>query len=456
MTFPQELADRKQWICWRLEPNTKEGKDSKIPYDPVTGRKASSTNPKDWSTLDDAIAAKEQYLYTGVGFVFAKGGGLVGVDIDHCRDKDTGELNDTAKAILERFPSYTEISPSGTGLHIFYKGDMPGKGNKNTKTGVEMYAHSRYFTMTGNPLPGTPENIAEDNGALAWIHDNFVKKKRQGRKDNKNRRNAKPVLLTDEEILEKARTAENHEEFDLLWEGKWQEAAYPSQSEADLALCCMLAFWSGRNKEQMDRLFRKSGLFREKWDTVHHASGATYGQETLDKAIEATEKVYSRESESAIFEHEGRYYRTKGESIYPITNFIIQPVEMIVSEDETQMTADLVNIRGEVLRQTFMTTEFNNIQKFKNILNRRTISLSFLGSEGDLELLKGYLSELEWVRRTGVKALGIYEHGGRMVYVSTGGAIEAGGAFVEDIVQLEKYKSITTDILTFEPFVFVK
>ena len=137
--------------------------------------------------------------------------------------------------------------------------------------------------------------------------------------------------------------------------------------------------------------------------------------------------------------------------MYPITNFIIQPVEMIVSEDETQMTADLITIRDEIYRQTFMTTDFNNIQKFKNILNRRTISLGYFGSEGDLELLKGYISEMEWVRKTGVKALGIYEHGGRMVYVSTDGAIEAGGNIVEDIVQLDKYKSITTDILIFEP-----
>jgi len=167
ISFPKELANRKQWICWRLEPNTKDGRDSKIPYNPLTGRKASSTNPNDWSTLDDAIAAKEQYLYTGLGFVFAKSGGLVGIDIDHCRDKNTGEVSETAKDILERFPSYTEISPSGTGLHIFYKGEMPAKGNKNTKTGVEMYAHSRYFTMTGERLPGTPDYIAEDNGALA-------------------------------------------------------------------------------------------------------------------------------------------------------------------------------------------------------------------------------------------------------------------------------------------------
>jgi hypothetical protein len=117
---------------------------------------------------------------------------------------------------------------------------------------------------SGERLPGTPDYIAEDNGALAWIHENYIKIKKRRGKSKKDRKGVKLEPLTDEEILEKARTAENHKEFNLLWEGKWQEAGYPSQSEADLALCCMLAFWSGKNKEQMDRLFRNSGLFREK------------------------------------------------------------------------------------------------------------------------------------------------------------------------------------------------
>ena len=75
------------------------------------------------------------------------------MDIDHCRNED-GTFTETAQAILDKYPSYTEISPSGAGLHIFYRGEMPGKGNKNSTTGVEMYASARYFTMTGNRLEG--------------------------------------------------------------------------------------------------------------------------------------------------------------------------------------------------------------------------------------------------------------------------------------------------------------
>ena len=154
MNFPKELAALPQWICWRLEPDPKSEKPRKVPYDPKTGRKASSTNPQTWATLAEAEAARAKYLFTGVGFVFTEAGGIVGVDIDHCKKED-GSWNEVASAILSKYPSYTEISPSGTGLHIFYRGAMPGKGNKNSQSAVEMYAAARYFTMTGNQLDGT-------------------------------------------------------------------------------------------------------------------------------------------------------------------------------------------------------------------------------------------------------------------------------------------------------------
>ena len=77
------------------------------------------------------------------------------------------------------------------------------------------------------------------------------------------KKTARRVVLTDEQVLEKARTAQNAEDFTVLWEGRWQDK-FASQSEADLALCCALAFWTGRDREQMDRLFRQSALFREK------------------------------------------------------------------------------------------------------------------------------------------------------------------------------------------------
>ena len=283
MNFPQELAALRQWICWRLEPDPKGEKPRKVPYDPKTGRKASSTNPETWATLPEAMRAQTKYLFTGVGFVFTEAGGIVGVDIDHCRNED-GTFTEAAQAILDKYPSYTEISPSGAGLHIFYRGVMPGKGNKNSATGVEMYASARYFTMTGNRLEGTPEAIADGAQALPWIHENYIARK-QARK-RKAKKAARRVVLTDEQVLEKARAAQNAEDFTALWEGRWQEK-FASQSEADLALCCALAFWTGRDREQMDRLFRQSALFREKWDKVHHADGATYGEETLEQAVAA-------------------------------------------------------------------------------------------------------------------------------------------------------------------------
>ena len=449
MSFPQELKDRKQWVCWRLEPDKDGGKDRKVPYNPVSGSKAQSNNPKTWTDYATAADALERYGYTGIGYMFTKDDGVVGVDVDHCYNPETGEFNDTAKAIIAKRPTYVEFSPSGDGVHLYFKGVKPVGSSKNSETGVEMYESGRYFTVTGNQLDGSPDTIAEDGGALAWIHDTYLKKQKK-KKARKKKSADIPVEMTDEELIEKAKSSEDGETFATLLEGNWQ-GAFQSQSEADMALCRKLAFWSGKNKEQMDRIFRASGLFRQKWDEKHHASGATYGEETLDKAIETTENVYSPGGDSPIFEFQGRYWRVKGENTYPITNFVFQPVEMITSEDETQLTADLVTVRGETYRLTFMTTDFANQQKFKNLLNKNTIALSYLGGDGDLELLKGYVSELEWDVKRGVKAMGVYNHNGRLVFVSQDGSIESGGVSVEDIVQLDKYKSIESGIIGCDP-----
>lgn len=450
MSFPQELMERKQWVCWRLEPDRDGGKPRKMPINPNTGKGAMSNNPNTWSDYQTAFDAYEKYGYTGIGYMFTKDDGYVGVDIDHCYNAETGEFNDVAKAILAKQPTYAEFSPSGDGVHLYFKGVKPSGSSKNSETGVEMYDCARYFTVTGRQLEDSFDTIAEDNGALAWIHEAYIKKQKK-KKAKKKKPSGVLVEMTDEELIEKAKASEDGEAFAALLEGGWQ-GAFQSQSEADMALCRKLAFWSGKNKEQMERIFRSSGLFRQKWDEKHHANGATYGEETLDKAIETTENVYSPSSvDSPIYEFHGRYWRSKGEATYPITNFVFQPVEIIVSEDETQLTADLVTVRGETYRLTFMTTDFSNQQKFKNLLNKNTIALSYLGGDGDLELLKGYISELEWDEKRGVKAMGIYEHNGRLVFVSKDGSIESGGVAVPDIVQLDKYKSIESGIIGCDP-----
>lgn len=97
MSFPRELRDKKQWVCWRLEPDKDGGKPKKMPINPLTGRGAMSNNPNTWTDYDTAYDAYERYGYTGVGYMFVKEDGYVGVDVDHCYDPATGEWNDTAK-----------------------------------------------------------------------------------------------------------------------------------------------------------------------------------------------------------------------------------------------------------------------------------------------------------------------------------------------------------------------
>ena len=443
--IPAELTNLSQWICWRLEPDPKGGKPRKVPYGPKSGRKASVTSPDDRGTLAEAQAAKETYLFAGIGFVFTAGCGVIGVDIDHCIEQD-GSLNEAATAILSKYPTYTEISPSGTGLHLFYRGtEMPATGNRNSKTSVEMYADARYFTMTGNQLTGSPDDIRDGAEALAWIHQTYI-----ARKKAKKERGAENAVLpasplTDAELLEKAKAAKNGDEFTALYEGRW-EGTFGSQSEADLSLCCSLAFWSGKNVEQMDRLFRQSKLFRPKWDEVHSSDGMTYGQKTIALAMERTEKMYISPGSLGISEINGRYVRQRGNAISPITNFIVEPIELLETEDETQMTCDMVTIFGERFRQVLFTSDFSTVLRFKSVLNKRTISLSFSGSEGDLEMFKVYLSSLNWQRKKGVRASGLYERDGQWLFVDKAGAFSGDGQPVVDLVQVEHDSFISSTL----------
>ena len=98
---------------------------------------------------------------------------------------------------------------------------------------------------------------------------------------------------------------------------------------------------------------------------------------------------------------------------YPLTNFVLQPVELVESEDETQLTADFVTGAG-TFRKTMLTTDFTSAQRFKGMLNKTGIDLGYFGGDADLELFKVFLADLDWKHKRGVKAAGIYTHGGRI------------------------------------------
>jgi putative DNA primase/helicase len=168
--------------------------------------------------------------------------------------------------LVRNFNSYTEISPSGKGLHIIIKGKLPAKGRR--KDGIEIYDKARFFTVTGNRMADSPNTIADGGEAINSLYDKFFTPK-----------------VEDKKSIEKDIPADN-EKIQTLFRGDYQD--YNSQSEADLALCQYLSMKFGNDADVIDKCFRESALFRPKWDEAHYSDGQTYGQATVQKAIEST------------------------------------------------------------------------------------------------------------------------------------------------------------------------
>lgn len=153
----QRLKSRRQWVCWRYEDRGK-AKPTKVPYQPRTGFGASASNPHHWGSYDEAVARAERGRFDGVGYVLAEGDDLTGIDLDHCRDPNTGELEPLAQRVVDLAETYCEVTPSETGLRIIVAGKV-ASALKRDPVGVEIYGKARYLTITGWHLPGTPEEI---------------------------------------------------------------------------------------------------------------------------------------------------------------------------------------------------------------------------------------------------------------------------------------------------------
>jgi putative DNA primase/helicase len=147
--IPAELKALPQWILWKMEK--RNNKPTKVPYQ-ASGEMAQANNRRTWSTFATAVKFYLQGEYDGIGFVFSRQDNYIGIDIDKCVTDE--KPNAFATEIIDTLDSYTEFSPSGKGIHIIVKGNLPqnviGTGRKNTKHGLEIYSYGRYFTFTGN------------------------------------------------------------------------------------------------------------------------------------------------------------------------------------------------------------------------------------------------------------------------------------------------------------------
>jgi len=253
--IPDEMKAYPQWVMWRYEETDGE-KPTKVPYNANNGKHANVNVPGTWCSFDQAThtLANLPQFYSGIGFVLTKDDPYLFIDLDAPKSDDQAEINsvmDRQRTVYEEFDSYAELSPSGKGLHIIVKGDIPS-GRK--RSSIEIYSAQRFMTMTGNVYRPTP--IREYNELInsLWAQMEGGKSKTIG-----GAMGFDPETSTDAQIIEWATNATNGEKFhELFINGNWKRY-YESQSEGDFALVNIIAFYSN-SRIQVQRIFLLSKL----------------------------------------------------------------------------------------------------------------------------------------------------------------------------------------------------
>jgi putative DNA primase/helicase len=273
-------------------------KPEKAPLDPRGGGRAKTDSPATWGSFEEAMKSFESNKNLhGLGFVFTHSDPFAFVDLDDARDAKTGEIGAWAQEIVDRLDSYTEVSPSGTGLRIIIEADSPGPAKRRGK--VEIYASGQYATLTGCIIGRKPKPVANRQGELADVYQLVFGKVEPDEAANLPAASSDdPKLIrvrgiSDDELVAKATNAANGAKFVKLWTAD----SVGDRSAADAALCSILAYWTRADAERVDRLFRRSQLFRPKWDERRGAT--TYGERTVAFAVKGVTALFDPDLDSS-------------------------------------------------------------------------------------------------------------------------------------------------------------
>ncbi|MBI5972009.1 phage/plasmid primase, P4 family [Staphylococcus caledonicus] len=341
--IPDELKQLNNWCVWRFE--NRNGKKTKIPFNAATGEFAKSNDKSTWSSYDTAVNAEG---VDGIGFFFEPP--YLGIDIDDIDDdlhrfKQGDKLDNIVSEFNEAFKSYTEVSPSGNGLHIIVKGKIPG--DRRRKGNIEMYDSGRFFTMTGKRI-GKYKDVTEvSQQVFKTIYDKYLPNKTiQYPTTNNYQENIHN--LSEIDVINEIYKSKQAKLFDDLMKGNY-EPYYSSHSEADMALANILAFWCAKDYTQMDSIFRQSNLYRDKWDEKRKNS--TYGEQTLFKAINEAGNIYTPKHQTDdnplkyalnhIFNGEEK------EKEYPIRSY-----------DDTGNADRFIDRYGHLYKHSYITNKF--------------------------------------------------------------------------------------------------
>ncbi|WP_414051092.1 phage/plasmid primase, P4 family [Macrococcus animalis] len=284
--IPDELKQIPQWVLWKAEWDGKKEVYNKVPYQ-INYKRASSTNSDTWNTFENIIDAVDYKVFHGVGFILTKDDDYFVLDID---DQENGQ-NDLAIELGQL--TYAEKSPSGTGTHLFFKGKLPeNRKKKRTDLDIELYDSNRFMTVTGYSI-GQSE-ISDDQAILDNLYERFFKEEDfTFTVDYSETQENITDELSDEELIKKMTSSKSGQKIADLIKGEYKEY-FDSPSEAVQSLLWHLAFWTRKNRQQMESIFVTYNNLTDKWDSKR--GNSTWGQLELDKAIKNQPNVYDPES----------------------------------------------------------------------------------------------------------------------------------------------------------------
>lgn len=254
---PEMLTKQPQWVVWGVP-----GEPMKAPFQPESLLRlkvvpAKSGVPETWGAFDSAVRCVRQGLAQGIGYEFAEQE-IYGVDLDHVIS-DSGTVTPQAQEIVEGLASYTEVSPSGHGLHIFVTADTTNITRHRKQGGfVEIYSNARYFTVTGNVYGGYNQ-IAHRPAELQRIHDRYLLPEHS--------KAATPVYSVESAPFAPDYLRRGLEKDPVLracWNG---ERRGGDESASDQALMNKLAYWCNANPNAMMAAFLQSPYFSQKSET---------------------------------------------------------------------------------------------------------------------------------------------------------------------------------------------
>jgi hypothetical protein len=357
--IPAELKALPQWVVWNyVRRQDKQGtwRWTKVPVNPRTGANAKANDPTSWGTYDEALQYHLTHNTDGIGYEFAADDPFCGID----QDDDAEWRSD-----FSSLDSYAEKSPSETGTKIFVKAKKPGARCKaEYKTGeVEIYDQGHFFVVTGHRIEGTPATVNERQKQLEEIYFQIFPDEQKPKDSEAAKvfqeeinepfpdppaqvKGTGAVKLSDDELLKRASAAKNGDRFVALFYNGDTSAYNGDNSAADMGLANFLRFWCGPYRDRIDRLFRQSKLMRPKWDERHYGNGQTYGQHTIDKALEEEKYYCPPESENGKAEDHSSTPDPQNADSHESANFTF------TTEDPRRTQGGKVTVRVRVFDQS--------------------------------------------------------------------------------------------------------